>query len=144
MRMFAVLSLCCLTGVVHAQDIVPRPARLERGTGEYVLTPATRIVASGAALPEASTLRDYLRPATGFDLPVTAHDGANAIRLRLDPKADLGKEGYRLVSDPRGVTIAAAQPAGLFYGIQTCRQACSTASRPCARCSRPTSTARRG
>ncbi|WP_413674543.1 beta-N-acetylhexosaminidase [Massilia cellulosiltytica] len=122
MRMFAVLSLSCLIGAVHAQDIVPRPARLERGTGGYMLTAATRIVASGAALPEASTLRDYLRPATGFDLPVTAHDGADAIRLRLDPKAELGKEGYRLVSDARGVTISAAQLAGLFYGIQTLRQ----------------------
>ena len=122
MRMFAVLSLSCLIGVVQAQDIVPRPAQLQRGTGEYVLTPATRIVASGKALPEASTLRDYLRPATGFDLRVSAHDSANAIRLRLDPKADLGKEGYRLVSDAHGVTISAAQPAGLFYGVQTLRQ----------------------
>jgi len=122
MRFIAVLSCCCLFGVVHAQDIVPRPAQMQRGTGEYALTAATRIVASGAALAEAATLRDYLRPATGFDLPVSAHDGANAIRLRLDPKADLGKEGYRLVSDTRGVTISAAQPAGLHYGIQTLRQ----------------------
>jgi hexosaminidase len=95
---------------------------MQRTSGDFVLTPATRIVASGAALAEAATLRDYLRPATGFDLPVSPRDGANAIRLRLDPKADLGKEGYRLVSDARGVTISAAQPAGLFYGIQTLRQ----------------------
>jgi len=122
MRIVAVLSCCCLIGVVHAQDIVPRPARMQRGTGDYTLTAATRIVASGAALPEAQTLRDYLRPATGFDLPVSARDGANAIRLRLDPKVGLGQEGYRLVSDARGVTIAAAQPAGLHYGIQTLRQ----------------------
>jgi hexosaminidase len=122
MRIVAVLSFSCLLGAVQAQDIVPRPAQMQRAMGEYVLTAGTRIVASGAALAEASTLRDYLRPATGFDLPVTAHDRANAIRLRLDPKADLGKEGYRLVSDARGVTISAAQPAGLHYGIQTLRQ----------------------
>jgi hexosaminidase len=95
---------------------------MQRGTGEYVLTASTRIVASGAALPEAALLRDYLRPATGFDLPVDTHDGGNAIRLRLDPAAATDKEGYRLVSDARGVTISAAQPAGLFYGIQTLRQ----------------------
>jgi hexosaminidase len=124
--MVAVLSFCCLTGAAHgqdaAQDIVPRPAHLQRGTGEYVLTPATRIVAAGAALPEASALRDYLRPATGFDLPVGSNDGGDAIRLRLDPAAATGEEGYRLVSDARGVTISAARPAGLFYGIQTLRQ----------------------
>jgi hexosaminidase len=122
MRVSAVLSFTCLIGAVHAQDIVPRPAHMQRGTGGHVLTAATRIVATGAALPEAAMLRDYLRPATGFDLPVDAHDGASAIRLRLDPGADLGSEGYRLVSDARGVTISAAQPAGLFYGIQTLRQ----------------------
>src|SRR4051794_6086748 len=74
-------------GMAHAQDIVPRPARLERGSGTFVLTGATRIVARGAALPEAALLRDYLRPATGFALPVGAADGAadapGAIRLRL-------------------------------------------------------------
>lgn len=66
---------------------------MQRGNGEFVLMPSTRIVASGAALPEAATLRDYLRPATGFDLPVGTRDGANAIRLRLDPGAGTGKEG---------------------------------------------------
>ena len=122
MRIFAVLSCCCLIASSHAQDIVPRPAHLERGSGEYGLTSSTRIVATGAALPEAQALRDYLRPATGFDLPVGARDDGNAIRLRLDPAAATGKEGYRLVSDARGVTISAAQPAGLFYGVQTLRQ----------------------
>jgi hexosaminidase len=122
MRIFAVLSCCCLIASSHAQDLVPRPAHMERGSGEYVLTPSTRIVAAGTALPEAQTLRDYLRPATGFDLPVAARDDGNAIRLRLDPAAATGKEGYRLVSDARGVTISAAQPAGLFYGVQTLRQ----------------------
>jgi hexosaminidase len=122
---FTLLLSCCLvlTGTVRAQDIVPRPAHLQRGAGEYTLTAATRIVASGAALPEAAMLRAYLAPATGFALPVGAQDGANAIRLRVQPGlAGAGAEGYRLVSDARGVTITAAGPAGLFYGVQTLRQ----------------------
>ena len=125
MRSLIVLTCwCCAAAALplHAQDIVPRPAHLQRAGGEYVLGPATRIVATGAALPEARMLRDYLRPATGFELPVGARDAAGAIRLRLDPAAGTGGEGYRLASDARGVTITAAQPAGLFYGIQTLRQ----------------------
>lgn len=114
--------LLCVMVSAHAQDIVPRPAKFERGSGDYAITAATRIVASGAALPEATMLRDYLRPATGFDLPLATRDGNNAIRLRLDATQPLGPEGYRLVSDARGVTITAAQPAGLFYGVQTLRQ----------------------
>lgn len=127
MRLTILVSLLCLAGVVHAQQIVPRPAQLQRGSGEYALTSSTRIVAEGAALAEAATLRDYLRPATGFDLPIGARGGAGAgkgeIRLRLDAGLkNLGKEGYRLVSDTRGVTISAAEPTGLFYGVQTLRQ----------------------
>ena len=120
-----VLVSCWLgvMGAASAQEIVPMPAQLQRNAGEFTLSAGTRIVADGAALAEARMLRDYLRPATGFELPVVARDGANAIRLKLDKKAGaLGKEGYRLVSDTRGVTITAAEPAGLFYGVQTLRQ----------------------
>ena len=124
MRLQVLLScLFCLV-CAHAQDIVPQPVKLERGAGadNFALTSATRIIATGAALPEAAMLRDYLRPATGFELPVSTRDGANAIRLQLDEKLALGQEGYRLVSNARGVTITASQPAGLFYGVQTLRQ----------------------
>jgi hexosaminidase len=124
MRLQVVAScLLGLMGAAQAQEIVPLPAQLQRDAGEFALTSSTRIVADGAALAEALTLRDYLRPATGFELPVGSRDGANAIRLNLDKKqASLGKEGYRLASDARGVTITAAEPAGLFYGVQTLRQ----------------------
>lgn len=126
MRLTILVScLLCLSGAAHAQQIVPQPSQLQRGSGEFALTASTRIVAQGAALAEAATLREYLRPATGFELPIDSRDGTgkNLIRLRLDAGLKtLGKEGYRLVSDAAGVTITAAEPAGLFYGVQTLRQ----------------------
>jgi hexosaminidase len=112
-----------LMGVAQAQEIVPLPAHLQRNAGEFVLTTATTIVADGAAQAEAQMLRDYLRPATGFALPLASRDSGNAIRLKLDKKLTaLGEEGYRLSSDARGVTITAAGATGLFYGVQTLRQ----------------------
>lgn len=104
-------------------ELLPRPAQLQRGQGEFSLNASTVIVASGDALGEALTLRDYLRPGTGYPLPLSSSAGANSIGLVLDASLrGLGKEGYRLVSSAQGVTITAAQPAGLFYGIQTLRQ----------------------
>jgi hexosaminidase len=35
---------------------------------------------------------------------------------------ELGKEGYRLSVDENTIRIAAAEPAGVFYGVQTLRQ----------------------
>ncbi|GGY38469.1 beta-N-acetylhexosaminidase [Pseudoduganella albidiflava] len=117
------LGSSCLAIPASAQEIVPRPAQIQRGQGTFTLTAATRIVATGAAAVEADKLRDYLRPTTGYSLPVVASGGDNSIRLALDPALEkLGKEGYRLVSNSTGATITAAQPAGLFYGIQTLRQ----------------------
>jgi len=36
--------------------------------------------------------------------------------------AELGEEGYELTITPEGVRVAAAQPAGVFWGVQTLRQ----------------------
>ncbi|MFN8581974.1 MAG: family 20 glycosylhydrolase [Gemmatimonadaceae bacterium] len=46
-----------------------------------------------------------------------------AVRLVLDPvRTSLGQEGYELSVDATGVTLVAAAPNGLFYGVQTIRQ----------------------
>ncbi|BCJ44780.1 beta-N-acetylhexosaminidase [Actinoplanes ianthinogenes] len=44
------------------------------------------------------------------------------IRLALTDADGLGPEGYRLEITATGVTLRAAAPAGLFWGVQTLRQ----------------------
>jgi hexosaminidase len=44
------------------------------------------------------------------------------IRLELSGPEELGAEGYRLEITASGVTLRAAQQAGLFWGVQTLRQ----------------------
>jgi hexosaminidase len=95
-------------------------------------------------------LADKLKPATGFEFPVVVAsatnlpvheleasvDQKNAINLILiiddDDDGDedtessssscCGKEGYKLVVTSNAVCLWAAQPAGLFRGVQTLRQ----------------------
>lgn len=106
-----------------AQSILPAPARFEPREGAFVLGPATRIVASGEALPLAETLRQTLRPATNLPLPILPKGDRDAIHLSLDPRAaSLGPEGYALEVRPARVELRALRPAGLFYGLQTLRQ----------------------
>ncbi|MFJ7626040.1 beta-N-acetylhexosaminidase [Streptomyces sp. NPDC097595] len=107
-------------------QVVPAPASVRPGGDPYTLNGFTRIRAVGSS-GEARKIGDYLagvlRPSTGFALPVTTRDGADGIRLRLDPRAGkLGAEGYTLTSGRGSVTITARQPAGLFHGVQTLRQ----------------------
>ncbi|QOV38169.1 beta-N-acetylhexosaminidase [Streptomyces ferrugineus] len=102
--------------------VVPAPASVSPGGSPYRITPSTRIHVDDSR--ETRRVGEYLahilRPSTGYRLPVTAH-GAGGIQLRL-AKGPFGAEGYRLDSGRKGVTITAAQPAGLFHGVQTLRQ----------------------
>jgi hexosaminidase len=108
--------------------VIPRPASIEPGEGTFMLTSETRILVdpgTEAALEVGKYLAGKLAPATGYPLPVEAADGSGSgnISLRLstaDP--GLGEEGYRLTITPEAVSVAANQPAGLFYGVQTMRQ----------------------
>ncbi|SDK96815.1 beta-N-acetylhexosaminidase [Streptomyces indicus] len=107
-------------------QVVPAPAEVDAGGSPYEITARTAI-----RVPDDSRevrrigeqLARILRPSTGYRLPVTDDRGRGGIRLDLARGAkDLGAEGYRLASGPRGVTITAHQPAGLFRGVQTLRQ----------------------
>ena len=113
-----------------AVNVIPAPVSIEQGEGSFILTPATRIIARGAAWIEASKLIDALAPATGFVLrgSVSLSQDGTAIELKLDDSAgDLGGEGYTLEVTRQRVTMIAKKPAGLFYGIQTLLQLMSPA-----------------
>lgn len=104
--------------------LFPQPRTLERKAGSFTLNAHTRIFAADSALGEL--LADYLRPATGFGLPVHPLDDAvladaqNAILLA--PAAGDADEGYRLEVKPGRALLSASQPAGFLHGMQTIRQ----------------------
>ena len=116
-----------LSAVVAQQkvNIIPQPAEVKLGTGEFVVTPATTIVAIGTD-PEvrriANMLNLDLKRAAGFELKITSVPTKNAIHFKLLPELALGKEGYRLKVNYEEVEIVANQPAGLFYGLQSLLQ----------------------
>ncbi|MEO5714388.1 MAG: family 20 glycosylhydrolase [Luteolibacter sp.] len=104
--------------------LIPLPSSMKvLDTIPLTLSPDSVIVAVNGAKDEAETLAKLLRAATGFDFPVKT-SGSGAIMLALDPTQApaLGKEGYRLESNAKGVRIVAATLAGLFHGGQTLRQ----------------------
>ncbi|MFF9200764.1 beta-N-acetylhexosaminidase [Streptomyces sp. NPDC014986] len=107
---------------VPLDRVIPAPASVTPGGSPYRITEGTRIRVDGSreARRVGEYLADVLRPSTGYRLPVTGH-GRGGIGLRL-ADGPYGAEGYRLDSGPSGVTLTAAEPAGLFHGVQTLRQ----------------------
>ena len=112
-----------------AHRLVPAPAFVTSDDGPpFVFTAGTTIVVpakGGEAARVGESMATLLRPATGFPFPMSAADGgvpAGTIVLRLGGPADLGAEGYELTIASDSVRLVAAEPAGLFRGVQTLRQ----------------------
>lgn len=113
-------------GATQPIGLAPLPVSVDYADGTFTFTPSTRIVADGEAAAEAAKLADLLAPAMGFRLTVVSDPNAvkDVVRLQTDASlaGRLGDEGYELNATAESVTIRAAGPAGLFYGIQTLRQ----------------------
>lgn len=110
--------------------LLPLPAQLSPGLGQFVLSERSRIVVawgSDQAHPLAERLATELRPATGFRLSVSDgrayRDDISLTLARPEGLPDRGiDEGYVLGSGVDGVSLAAPTLRGLSHGIQTIRQ----------------------
>ena len=105
-----------------ATPVIPRPAKVEARSGQFVLDAGTVLVATGAN-PEAERIaRDFagrVQLARGFQ-PELGKAGKGAVTFSLDPKAAVASdEAYALDIGSDGATITARAPAGLFYGAVT-------------------------
>ncbi|MFI7249535.1 family 20 glycosylhydrolase [Micromonospora chalcea] len=132
---------------VRLGDVVPAPEQVfPDPAGDFTLSADAALRVSPAGRDVAEQLATWLRPATGFPLPVadapTGEDSPLTLTLSPSAPADavapgtratddgsdgpavdgLGSEGYRLDVTATGVRITAATPAGLFHGAQTLRQ----------------------
>ena len=109
--------------------VIPKPVAVSAAGGIFTITAATQIYVAPETDPLIAIghyLAERLRPATGYALPVLAANAAppagQIYLTTVGSDLALGDEGYQLTIAPDGVRIAAAGPAGLFYGVQTLRQ----------------------
>ena len=107
-------------------SIIPQPRNVTETDDIFTLKSQARIVFQGdAARPAAELLAEYLRPATGFALPVvTGADQAGDLRLQVtdaNTADDCGfyDETHRLEVTSQGVKLSGASAAALVRGIQT-------------------------
>lgn len=127
LRLFAsALLLCALPFFSSAADttiaIIPEPVSLQVGKGNYKLPAAVSISAPVTTETDwvVRAFSERWQKATGRKISRTNTSQAS-IRLLNEPISGnlLGKEGYRLVVNQKGIEISAESPAGWFYGIQT-------------------------
>lgn len=110
------------------RTLLPVPMTMDTGSGApFTILPSTVITHDGGdqVLPIATYLADLIGtvagPASPAVTPATGGPSTGAIQLVLRP-GTAHAEGYDLIVSSDAVTIAASDPAGLFYGVQTLRQ----------------------
>lgn len=106
-------------------QLVPQPVSTTVEHRQFTLAPSSRIVVNDqGARAVADQLAGYLRPATGYPLPVVSgyarHGDISLALSRSIPTP--GDEGYQLSASERGLSLTAKTPHGLFNGVQTIRQ----------------------
>jgi hexosaminidase len=115
--------------IAHA--VVPVPTSIQVTAADtFRIDSTTQVVVAAGSGPEAERVAAYLanllhgplgaRPRT---LGAEEAPPPRSIAVRIDAsKSALGLEGYELMVTRNAVTLTAAQPNGLFYGVQTIRQ----------------------
>ena len=102
-------------------QVIPKPAQVIVADGRFVFTKETVLRPGPGGEPAARLLADALKARCDLDLPLRTA-GAGAVSLTVDPALPLGGEGYRLAVSNEGITLAAATPTGLLWGVQTLLQ----------------------
>ncbi|MEP6725168.1 MAG: beta-N-acetylhexosaminidase [Bacteroidota bacterium] len=105
-------------------SLIPQPVSLQRLEGNYTLPANPVIETTAPGMAVANYLSKKISAATGYAVKVkeglTATNGV--IKLNLVSDKTSNKEQYQLKSSAEGISITAAEPAGLFYGVQTLLQ----------------------
>ena len=122
---FYLFALLLLSVPVRAQyDVVPLPQSIQMQKGEpFILYADVQILAGEGLQRETEFLRQYLKEATGIDLPIAQKciKKVRYISLTVSPQVT-ESEGYVMTVSSLGISIAGGSSAGVFYGIQTLRK----------------------
>jgi len=102
-------------------NILPAPQKIVMGEGNFVVKKGLVVVSSEANDFSANFLLDKLEEV--FDFPISlTRQSVNENFIRFETDKSLPEEGYRLNVTAKGITIASADAAGKYYGVQTLLQ----------------------
>lgn len=115
---------------VAAQNIIPQPENISLLKGQFKLNKGTKIV-SNLTGSDFKMLNQYTSEVLKHPLAYAKNPSQQGV-FRLICKGTAQQaaqamdsvrlQGYELEVTPKGITIQALTPTGLFYGLQTLRQ----------------------
>jgi hexosaminidase len=107
-----------------AVNLIPQPVDVQQSEGLFLLTQTSTVGYDNQDVRKiAEMFSQKMNSATGFSIkPQQVSTASIQFKINKVTDAQIGKEGYTLVSSPNGVVISANGTPGLFYGMQTLLQ----------------------
>lgn len=119
-----VTSFLNLSGIrAQSLPLIPQPASMKQGVGEFLITADTRIVLktdSDEIKKACDLFLEVVNRSSGLNIGYAA-SSQSAVLVELDPGI-AHSEGYNLKVSPQQITVRARTAAGIFYAFQTLRQ----------------------
>lgn len=115
--------ICGVAASVPAENLplVPAPAQIElAGKGHFVMPSNVSIAAPKSLAREAAFLKKILKKRLNV-AAIPASGAQGTISLSLSSRIK-NREGYAMKISRKGIAIAGASPAGVYYGIRTLEQ----------------------
>jgi hexosaminidase len=105
-------------------NVVPMPAEVKMGMGDFVISPSTKIILEGSNLEKtASFFNSYLKKNYGFSLAVLKKDTEeNSIIFNFERLDNPLKGAYNMVITKSHININGDNEEGVFYGMQSLMQ----------------------
>lgn len=104
-------------------NIIPKPTSVEKQKGKFKLVNANSIYSNtseGKIIAELFASK--LQASTGYDFNFTEKEKTGNISLIMNSKLMYKEDQYKLSVTPKGVSVLAKTPKGLFYGMQSFMQ----------------------
>ena len=105
-----------------SQAIIPVPVKIQTGAGQYHLTASTTIGGSKEAQSVVTYFVEAFKKPSGYRLSTSGTSADIQFLILEKPNSMLGKEGYQVWVNEKGIKVYANTEAGLFYGMQTLLQ----------------------
>ena len=118
----SIVAGCSDTNLTHDIPLVPRPAQIVPGSGNYLFSSKTVFAVENEE--QAEVARSFIAlftRAAGFTPKLTVGDAEKG-NVRFQTDATLKSEAYTLQVSPKEIIIEASDAKGFFYALQTIRQ----------------------
>ena len=109
-------------------NIIPHPAKINYGEGNFIITADTRIICSKDLAAMENFYVEIIEDAIGFQLKKDKSPDGSVISISIDEKSTLPEEGYTLNISSEKVELNSSSVKGIFYGLQSLRQLVSRKS----------------